>query len=231
MQNLPSHIGIAIALTTLITIWFFFKATGNSKTVLIVLAIWLVIQSAISVTGFYTVTDSLPPRFLLLVLPPFLFIAGLFVTVRGKRFIDNLNVKTLTILHVIRIPVEIVLFWLFIGKTIPQLMTFEGRNFDILSGLSSPVIYYFGFVRKQLSKMVIIAWNLICLLLLFNIIVNAIFSLPFPFQKFAFDQPNIALLHFPFVWLPCCIVPIVLLSHLASIRILAGKSGMTEIQA
>lgn len=231
MQNLPSHIGIAIALTTLITIWFFFKATGNSKTVLIVLAIWLVIQSAISVTGFYTVTDSLPPRFLLLVLPPFLFIAGLFVTVRGKRFIDNLNVKTLTILHVIRIPVEIVLFCLFIGKTIPQLMTFEGRNFDILSGLSSPVIYYFGFVRKQLSKKVIIAWNLICLLLLFNIIVNAIFSLPFPFQEFAFDQPNIALLHFPFVWLPCCIVPIVLLSHLASIRILAGKSGMTEIQA
>lgn len=231
MQNLPPHIGIAIALTTLITIWFFFKATGNSKTVLIVLAIWLVIQSAISVTGFYTVTDSLPPRFLLLVLPPFLFIAGLFVTVRGKRFIDNLNVKTLTILHVIRIPVEIVLFWLFIGKTIPQLMTFEGRNFDILSGLSSPVIYYFGFVRKQLSKMVIIAWNLICLLLLFNIIVNAIFSLPFPFQKFAFDQPNIALLHFPFVWLPCCIVPIVLLSHLASIKILAGKSSMTEIQA
>ena len=231
MQNLPPHIGIAIALTTLITIWFFFKATGNSKTVLIVLAIWLVIQSAISVTGFYTVTDSLPPRFLLLVLPPFLFIAGLFVTVRGKRFIDNLNVKTLTILHVIRIPVEIVLFWLFIGKTIPQLMTFEGRNFDILSGLSSPVIYYFGFVRKQLSKKVIIGWNLICLLLLFNIIVNAIFSLPFPFQKFAFDQPNIALLHFPFVWLPCCIVPIVLFSHLASIRILAGKSGMTEIQA
>lgn len=231
MQNLPPHIGIAIALTTLITIWFFFKATGNSKTVLIVLAIWLVIQSAISVTGFYTVTDSLPPRFLLLVLPPFLFIAGLFVTVRGRRFIDNLNVKTLTILHVIRIPVEIVLFWLFIGKTIPQLMTFEGRNFDILSGLSSPVIYYFGFVRKQLSKKVIIGWNLICLLLLFNIIVNAIFSLPFPFQKFAFDQPNIALLHFPFVWLPCCIVPIVLLSHLASIRILAGKSGMTEIQA
>lgn len=231
MQNLPPHIGIANALTTLITIWFFFKATGNSKTVLIVLAIWLVIQSAISVTGFYTVTDSLPPRFLLLVLPPFLFIAGLFVTVRGRRFIDNLNVKTLTILHVIRIPVEIVLFWLFIGKTIPQLMTFEGRNFDILSGLSSPVIYYFGFVRKQLSKKVIIGWNLICLLLLFNIIVNAIFSLPFPFQKFAFDQPNIALLHFPFVWLPCCIVPIVLLSHLASIRILAGKSGMTEIQA
>ncbi len=231
MQNLPPHIGIAIALTTLITIWFFFKATGNSKTVLIVLAIWLVIQSAISVTGFYTVTDSLPPRFLLLVLPPFLFIAGLFVTVRGRRFIDNLNVKTLTILHVIRIPVEIVLFWLFIGKTIPQLMTFEGRNFDILSGLSSPVIYYFGFVRKQLSKKVIIGWNLICLLLLFNIIVNAIFSLPFPFQKFAFDQPNIALLHFPFVWLPCCIVPIVLLSHLASIRILAGKSSMTEIQA
>ena len=66
--------------------------------------------------------------------------------------------------------------------------------------------------------LIILIWNFICFGLLINIVVNAILSAPFPFQKFAFDHPNIAILYFPFVWLPCCIVPIVLLSHLAAIR-------------
>lgn len=94
-------------------------------------------------------------------------------------------------------------------------MTFEGRNFDILSGLTAPIIFYFGFVTKQLDRKVILIWNFICLALLINIVVVAILSAPFPFQQFAFDQPNIAVLYFPFNWLPSCVVPLVLLSHLS----------------
>lgn len=37
-------------------------------------------------------------------------------------------------------------------------------------------------------------------------------------QQFAFDQPNVAILHFPFIALPGCLVPLVALSHLAAIR-------------
>ena len=97
-------------------------------------------------------------------------------------------------------------------------MTFEGRNLDILSGLTAPLIYYFGYVKKQLPKSVLLGWNILCLGLLINIVRLAILSAPFPFQTLAFDQPNIAILYFPFVWLPCCVVPLVLLSHLATIR-------------
>ena len=218
MNNLPTYISIVFGLTTGLTVGLFYKAANGSKVTLLILLTWLVFQAFIGLSGFYTVTDTLPPRFLLLVLPPLLFIIGLFVTTKGKQFIDSLDAKALTILHIIRIPVELVLFWLFIHKTVPQLMTFEGRNFDILSGLTAPVIFYFGFIKKQLDRKVILIWNLICLALLVNIVANAILSAPFPFQKFAFDQPNIAVLYFPFSWLPCCVVPLVLLSHLATIR-------------
>jgi len=51
-----------------------------------------------------------------------------------------------------------------------------------------------------------------------NIVINAILSVPTPIQQFAFDQPNIAILYFPFTWLPCFIVPAVLLSHIVSIK-------------
>ncbi|HSY75215.1 MAG TPA: hypothetical protein VK890_00065, partial [Bacteroidia bacterium] len=211
-------ISIVFALTIILTVWLFYRASGNSKLVLIVLLIWLALQAVISLSGFYTITNAIPPRFAFLVLPPMLFIIALFVTSKGRQFIDSIDAGKLTMLHIVRIPVELVLLWLFIYKTVPQLMTFEGRNFDILSGLTAPIIFYFGFVKKQLGRGIIIIWNFICLGLLINIVINAILSAPFPFQKFAFDQPNIALLYFPFVWLPCCIVPLVLFSHLATIR-------------
>jgi hypothetical protein len=218
MDNLPLFISLIFALTTILCIVFFYKATGYSKTTLLILISWLALQAGIGLSGFYTVTDTIPPRFLLLVLPPVIFIIGIFATVKGKQFIDNLDVKSLTLLHIVRVPVELVLFWLFVNKAVPELMTFEGRNFDILSGLTAPIIFFFGFVIKKLSPAIILTWNFICLGLLINIVVIAVLSAPFPFQKFAFDQPNIAILYFPFNWLPCCVVPLVLFSHLATIR-------------
>lgn len=227
MENLPAYISILFGITTILTAWIFYKAAGNSKPVLLVILVWLAVQTFIASSGFYTVTDTLPPRFLLLVLPPFLGIAGLFMSLKGRNFINGLDLKSLTILHTIRIPVELVLFFLFTYKAVPELMTFEGRNFDILSGITAPVIFYFAFIRKQFGRRIILFWNVICLGLLVNIVGNAILSAPFPFQQFAFDQPNIAVLYFPFIWLPCCVVPLVLLSHLAAIKQLSNYGRRT----
>jgi len=218
MENLPVFISLLFGLTTILTVWIFYKATGNSKLVLLLITIWMVLQTFIAISGFYTQTNTVPPRFLLLVLPPALLITSLFISTRGKNFIDNLNLRTLTLLHTMRIPVEVVLFLLFVNKAIPELMTFEGRNFDILSGITAPFIFYFAFIRKKMHHKTILIWNIICLVLLVNIVANAILSAPSQFQQFAFDQPNIALIYFPFIWLPCCIVPLVVLSHLAAIR-------------
>lgn len=218
MENLPAYISILFGLTTMLTVGIFYKATANSKIVLLIIMIWLAGQAYISLSGFYIITDTLPPRFLLLIIPPSLGIVLLFVNSKGRRFIDGLDLKTLTLLHIIRIPVEIVLFFLFTYRTVPELMTFEGRNFDIVSGITAPAIYYFAFITKQLNLKILLIWNSICLVLLINIVSNAILSAPFQFQQFAFDQPNIAVLYFPFIWLPCCVVPLVLLSHLAAIK-------------
>lgn len=224
MKNLPTFISIIFGLTTLITILLFYIASTKSKSTLIILLSWMVIQSIIGFSGFYTQTDSNPPRFLLLVFPPVTFILVLFTSSKGRQFVDRLDQKTLTILHSIRIPVELVLFLLFLHKTVPQIMTFEGRNFDILSGATAPAIYYFGYAKKQMSDRMILIWNFIGLALLINIVSIAVLSAPFSIQHFAFDQPNIAVLYFPFVWLPGLVVPLVLLSHLATIRQLLKKS-------
>ena len=61
--------------------------------------------------------------------------------------------------------------------------------------------------------------------LLINIVATAVLSLPSPFQQQAFNQLNIAILYFPFVWLPSVVVPVVLLAHVSAIRQLIRKGS------
>lgn len=224
IQNLPLYITVVFIAITIITALFFYSAAHNSKAFLAIAVVWLALQSVLSLKGFYTITNTTPPRFALLGVPPLVLIIGMFTTKRGRKFIDSLNIKALTWLHTIRIPVEFTLLWLAMNKAVPQLMTFEGRNFDILSGITAPLIAYFGFTKNAMGRKTLLVWNFICLALLLNIVINAVLSLPSGFQQFAFEQPNIAVLYFPFVWLPCFIVPVVLFSHLASIKQLLDKN-------
>ena len=223
INQLPLYVNVVFGLTTLLTLWLLYIAAHESKTILGISLGWLALQAVLGLSGFYLQTQSLPPRFPALVIPPLLLMITLLATGRGRRFIDHLRLDQLTLLHTVRIPVELVLFWLFIGRAVPQLMTFEGRNFDIISGLTAPLVYYFGFVKKRIGRPFLLLWNLACLGLLLNIVANAVLSTPSRFQAFAFDQPNIALLYFPYVWLPSFIVPVVLLAHVAAFRQLLAK--------
>jgi hypothetical protein len=223
IPNLPVYINALFIATTLLTILLFYKASKNSIITIVLLFTWIILQAVLGLSGFYSITNTFPPRFAIMALPALLFIIILFSTARGRVYLDSLDAKALTILHVIRIPVELCLYWLSLHEVIPKLMTFEGRNFDIIAGLTAPIIFYLGYVKKRLNKTVLLLWNFICLVLLLNIVINAVLSAPSSFQQFAFEQPNTAILYFPFVWLPCCVVPLVLLAHLVCIRKLLIK--------
>jgi hypothetical protein len=223
MENLPAYISLIFIITTIITVLLLYKATHYLKPAVIVILLWLALQAIIALSGFYKVTTTLPPRLTLLLIPPMLFIVYLFNTKKGVKTIKGLDSGTLTLLHVVRIPVELTLYALYLHKVIPEVMTFEGRNFDILCGISAPFIYYFGYIKKVLNRKILLAWNIACILLLANIVITAILSAPFPFQQLAFEQPNIAVLYFPFIWLPGCIVPMVIFAHAVCIKQLANK--------
>jgi len=120
-------------------------------------------------------------------------------------------------LHLVRIGVEFVLYQLSHYHVIPTLMTIEGRNFDLLSGLSAPLVYYFAFVRHQMSYRWLVLWNIPCIILLLNVVTYAVLSAPGPLQRLAFDQPNVAVLHFPYRFLPGIVVPLVLFSNAAAV--------------
>jgi hypothetical protein len=218
MENISIFTILLFLITCASTAWFFYRAANNSHLVLGILLSWAIIQCVISLTGFYQNWDAIPPRFIFLVVPWLILIIILFNLKRGQEFIDTLKIEWLTILHVVRIPVEITLYLILLAKLIPEAMTFEGRNWDILSGISAPIIYYTVFKIKKASSKVLLVWNFFCLGLLLNIVTIAILSAKTPFQQFAFEQPNVGVTYFPFVLLPSLIVPLVFFSHLVAIR-------------
>lgn len=218
LADLPIYLPIVFFACVVYTYYMFYKASGCSKSFLWIAFAWILMQGILAKTGFYLQFESMPPRFLLAIGPPILLILLLFTTTLGKQFVYALNIKSLTLLHTVRIAIEFCLLWLFIAKAIPQLMTFEGRNFDILAGITAPLVFYFYFIKKVLSKKTVLAWNILGFLLLLNVVVHAILSAPFPFQQLAFEQPNVGVLHFPYILLPSFIVPIVFFSHLLAIK-------------
>jgi hypothetical protein len=235
IDHLPVYISLTFGLTALVTWFLFIKAIRNSSSentrkktglVAVVLLFWLLVQALLTLNNSYNSdTHAFPPRIMLFgILPALLTIGLVFILPKGRKFMDSLPLKNLTYLNAIRIPVEIVLFWLYLNKAVPELMTFEGRNWDILAGITAPFVAYFAFIKNKLSRRFVLAWNFFCLGLLVNIVVNALLSAPSPIQRFAYEQPNVAILNFPFSWLPTFVVPIVLFCHLVSIRQLLKKN-------
>ena len=224
MEHVPAFVSVVFMITTFVTVGIFLSAVRTvayrssfAKIVLFVVPFWLILQYFLASAGFFHNTSSLPPRLFAFGFgPALLLIVSSFVFAR-ESFVSALPITILTIVHVIRIPVELTLSWLWQAGVVPEIMTYHGTNFDILSGLTAPVAFYFAWKRSSISRYVLAGWNLLALGLVLNIVITAILCVPSPIQRLAFDQPNIAVLHSPFVWLPAVVVPIVLFSHFASL--------------
>ena len=242
LPNLPAYIPVTFGLTVLTTLLLFYRAVTQATTeatrkkaplILIGLLAWLTIQAVLTGNGVYNTAPAAgPPRIVLFgILPVMLTIISVFTTSAGRRFADSLPLVNLTWLNTVRVVVELVLYWLFLHKAVPELITFEGRNFDVLSGITAPFVAYFGLAKGKMSRSLLLLWNLVCLGLLANVVFYALLSAPTPLQQFAFDQPNRAIGNFPFSWLPTFVVPIVLFGHLVSIRRLLRQPVYGQIHS
>ena len=231
LPNSSIFLALFFGLTTLLCFYFIFLVLKSSiylkpksLPISIFFTFWLTIQAVLTLSGFYANNpNSFPPKIVLFgILPMMVLTISLLIIPQSRKVIDSFSIVSLTYIHIVRIPVEIALYWLFLQKSVPEIMTFEGRNFDILAGITAPIMVY--LYKKGMNPKFLISWNIISLVLLANIVFTAIFSTETPLQKFGFEQPNIAIIHFPFSWLATFIVPAVLFSHLASLRILLKKA-------
>jgi hypothetical protein len=111
-----------------------------------------------------------------------------------------------------RILVEIFLWWGHREGVVPVQITFEGRNFDVLTGLTALLVGWLAS-RKQAPPFLLHSWNVAGLALLINVVTVAILSMPTPLQRF--EPANRFVAEAPFVWLPLFLVQSALFGHVA----------------
>jgi len=222
IADLPIWMNVLFLLTSVVALVIFYYSNNKPNKLLLVLILWASVHSVLAYIGFYIDTLSFPPRFVLVLVPIIIIFAWGFSQKNRLWIIENRNIKISTFLHTVRIPIEICLFYLFLYGMVPALMTFEGRNFDILAGITAPIMGALMLLNK-LPKQVLLVWNFICLGLIVFIFINGTLSAELPFQQFGFDQPNRAVLYFPFILLPALVVPVVIHTHLSDIFLLLRK--------
>lgn len=184
---------------------------------------WLFFTMILSFTGFLQNFDSTPPRLLFITLPPVIAIIALLISKKFTSLADHLNHFWLIYAQSFRIIIELILWMLHRYGVLPHQMSFESRNFDLITGLTAPFVAYYCFRKKTWPVKIALIWNLAGLALLINIVVVSLLSTPYSFAVFKEEPLNRIIFSFPFVWLPSFVVPFALFLHLLSLQRLMKK--------
>jgi len=125
-----------------------------------------------------------------------------------------------------RLPLAICMHTLYERGIMLSDMTYSGRNFDIVTGVTAIVVALLVATNVGGRKLVW-AWNAAGLGLLLHVVVLAVFQIP-DIAFFNDGQLNIWVTDPPFVWLPAVMVLAALAGHLIIFRALimpAKKDG------
>jgi hypothetical protein len=187
------------------------------KTILVMLG-WLVLVGGLSRIGFFDYFDQLPPRPVLAIFLPLPFVLLFAFSRTGTALLKAIPPSWLIYMQSFRILVEVIL-WIAVTRAIlPVQMSFEGRNFDIISGILALPVGWWVAKNFTQARSIAIIYNFIGLAFLLNILLIALLSMPTTFRYFHNDPSSRIVAEFPFIYLPSVLVVMAYTLHVFSLR-------------
>jgi hypothetical protein len=200
------------------------RGAGAAMAIAIALAAWLTGSALAARAGAFADFSRLPPRVPLLLIPLLVLIVALCRSTAVGRLLDETPPAWLVYPQAFRIVMELILWRLFVAGAVPAIMTFEGRNADILVGLTAPLVAWLALTRRALSPTVVRWWNVISILILVNVVIHAQLSAPTPYRVYVTEPPMTFVAYVPWVWLVCFLVPLAWTLHALSLRQLRRRA-------
>lgn len=202
-------------------------AAGRARRALIAVALtslWMGGAYLVAGTGSLARFDRDPPPFVLLLLAVLALAGGLGLSSLGERLARRLPLAALVLAQGFRLPLELVMHRAADEGVMPRQMSFDGYNFDILTGATALLLGAALALRLRVPRALVLAWNVGGSLLLCNIVTVAVLSTP-RLHRFGTDpgQLNTWVFYPPFVWLPTVLVAAALLGHVLIFRALRGR--------
>jgi hypothetical protein len=137
----------------------------------------------------------------------------------GRQLAVCVPIAALVGVQAFRLPLELIMHRGFQQGFVPIQMTYAGRNFDIVTGVTAALLGA-ALLRVRVPRMVVLLWNVMGLVLLANVLTIAVLSMPM-LRRFGADRMNVWVAVPPFVWLPAVLVVAALAGHIIIFRRLA----------
>jgi hypothetical protein len=102
------------------------------------------------------------------------------------------------------------------------MLTFEGANVDIYVGASAPLFAWLA-TRGRLGVKFALAWNVLGLLALTNVVIRAVLTAPGPFNLIHAEVPNLMMGAFPFMFIPAFFVPLAVVLRVLAISAIRSR--------
>lgn len=182
-------------------------------------AAWMGGTWVMAARGILRQWHATPPPFMILVIAIVVLAMAIALTPYGRRLALGLPLWVLVASQSFRLPLEIALHEMYERGVMPVQMSYEGLNYDIVTGATAIVVAILA--RAQWGgRTLVAAWNVLGLALLFNIVTIAILSTP-RFAYYGPDRLNEWVADPPYVWLPAVMVLAALAGHLLVFRALS----------
>lgn len=199
------------------------RAKREALAALAVVSAWILADAGLALSGILGDFTRTPPPMVVFAVLSFVFATWLGLSGFGDRLARGLPLAWLVGFQSFRLLAELAIYLAYKEGRAPVQMTFEGANFDILTGVGAMLVA--PLVWKKKWRVVALTWNWGGLLLLANVVVVAILSLPTSLRMFMNQPANTWVTEFPYVWLPGILVQFAWLGHLLVFRKLRRGLG------
>jgi len=181
---------------------------------------WIALTMGLAYAGVIGQWDRRPPPLMLILVA--IVVLGIVVARSevGDRLARGLPLAALVGLQSFRFPLELVMHAAAERGIMPVQMSYSGRNFDIVTGITAVLLAaWLRFGRPP--RALVWVWNVMGLLLLLNIVTVAVLSTPM-FAQFGNtpDRLNTFVAEAPFILLPTVLVLTAWTGHLIVFRAL-----------
>ena len=183
-------------------------------------AIWLAAMAAAALSGLLGRFDLRPPPMVIWFASMVVMTLALAWSPFGRRFADKLPFVALIGFQAFRLPLELIMHRAAIAGIMPNVMTYTGYNFDIVTGATALPLALYAW-RRPVPRWLIVLWNATGQILLFVIAGVALAASPI-FRAFGDDQLNIWVTQFPYVWI-AVMVAAALFGHVVTMRKLLAE--------
>jgi hypothetical protein len=183
--------------------------------------IWMAVTAAVAESGILREWTRTPPPFAFFAASIFVVGGAIAAGPVGGRLARHSPLWALVAVQAFRLPLELAMHRMYERGIMPVQMSYSGFNVDIVTGLTALVVAPL-VAKRRAGRGLVLAWNVLGLALLVNVVTIAILSTP-RLRYFGNQQLNVWITYQPFVWLPAVMVLAALAGHLVIFRALAAR--------